>query len=41
MLGDVVRGDIPGGEVSPAIDAVFTMWPPPDATIRGVKLRTP
>ena len=22
-------GDMPGGEVSPAMDAVFTMWPPP------------
>ncbi len=30
-----------GGEVSPAIDAVLTMWPPPDPTISGTNVRTP
>ena len=38
---DTLYGDIPGGEVSPAIEAVLTMWPPPLSMIRGVKLRSP
>src|SRR6185295_11421956 len=32
---------MPGGEISPATDAVFTTWPSPWATKRGTKARTP